>query len=114
MLAPWVGLIALVLSYAFAPFHQLSLGVTIALVLLPIISAFASQPLGITEPAPVIVGFFAILLIAMFRRLTAAKTALSASVSRGELILNRLLFDRDIRDRKAWISQTRTEAGSTD
>lgn len=113
MLAPRVGLIALLFPYLFfAPFRQLSLGVTVALVLLPIISAFASRPLGITEPAPIVACFFAILLIAMLRRLTAPKTPLSNSVSTGELILNRLLFDRDIRDRQAWITQTRSEAES--
>ncbi|MBI2288342.1 MAG: glycerol-3-phosphate acyltransferase [Chloroflexi bacterium] len=69
VLSPKLGVAALVLSYLFAPFHQLSLGVTITLISLP-------------------------------------RTAISASVPTGELIINRLLFDRDIRDRKAWISQS--------
>jgi glycerol-3-phosphate acyltransferase PlsY len=113
MLAPRVGLIALVLPYLFAPFRQLPLGVTITLIILPVISRFLSQPLGVGEPVPVSLGFLAILLIALFRRLTAPKSPLSASVSRGELIINRLLFDRDIRDRKAWLSQTHPDTKPT-
>ena len=106
MLSPWLGLIALVLSYAFAPFRQLSLGVTLALIILPILSWSFSQPLGIEEPLPTTLGFIAILLIALFRRLVAPRSSISASVSTAELIINRLLFDRDIRDRKTWISHT--------
>ncbi|MBI2849490.1 MAG: glycerol-3-phosphate acyltransferase [Chloroflexi bacterium] len=111
VLSPKVGLIALVLSYLFAPFHLLSLGVTISLIILPILSWFLSQPLDIKEPLPVSLGFLAILLLAMFRRLTVPRSPISAAVPTRELVLYRLLFDRDIRDRKAWISQTRTMAG---
>ncbi|MBI4188733.1 MAG: glycerol-3-phosphate acyltransferase [Chloroflexi bacterium] len=110
MLSPKVGLIALVLSYLFAPFHQLSLGVTVALITIPMLSWFLSQPLGIDEPLPITLGFLAILLIAMLRRFTVPRSAISASVPTGELFINRLLFDRDIRDRKAWISRSPADA----
>ena len=112
ILSPWLGLIALVFSYLFAPFRQLSLGVTVTLITLPILSWFLSQPLGIEEPLAITLGFLAILLIALIRRLAAPRSQISASVSTGELIINRLLFDRDIRDRKAWISQIRSEVSS--
>jgi len=115
MLSPRLGLIALVFPYLFfAPFRQLSLGVTLALIILPILSWFLSQPLGIGigERLPITLGFSAILLIVIFRRLSAPRSPISASVSTGELIINRMLFDRDIRDRKTWISQRRFEAGS--
>ncbi|MDD5038965.1 MAG: glycerol-3-phosphate acyltransferase [Dehalococcoidales bacterium] len=105
MLSPWVGLIAPVVSYAFAPFGQLSLGVAIALVSLPIFSWFLSQPLHINEPIPVTLGYLAILVIAMFRRVTAPRTSVTDSITRRELIINRLLFDRDIKDRKAWLDR---------
>ncbi len=114
MLSPKLGLIAIVLAYLFAPFHQLSLGVSIALVSLPILSWFLSQPLGINERLAITLGYLAILLIALFRRLTAPRTSVTASVPSGELFLSRLLFDRDIRDRKAWISQTPSEVSSTE
>jgi glycerol-3-phosphate acyltransferase PlsY len=112
MLAPRVGLFALVFPYLFfAPFRQVSLGVTIALICLPILSWFLSQPMDIKEPVPVTLGFLAILFIALFRRVSVPRSPISASVPTGELIINRLLFDRDIRDRRAWISQTRAESG---
>ncbi|MFC1992083.1 glycerol-3-phosphate acyltransferase [Chloroflexota bacterium] len=111
MLSPWVGLIAIVTTYIFAPFKQLSLGVTVTLISLPLISWFFSQPLGIEKPLPVALAFLIIFLIAMLRRFTAPKSPLSASVPAGELIINRLLFDRDIKDRDAWIHQERQATG---
>jgi glycerol-3-phosphate acyltransferase PlsY len=112
MMAPRVGVIALIVPYLFAPFRQLSLGVTLTLIALPIISWLLSQPLSVGEPVPVALCFLAILLIALFRRFTVARSPISASVPTGELIINRLLFDRDIRDRKAWLNQTRPDARS--
>ncbi len=113
MLAPRVGLIGLILSYLFAPFRQLSLGVFIALIILPILSLTLSQSLGVSEPLSVSLAYLGILLIAVLRRLTAPKTPLGASVSKGELILNRLLFDRDIKDRQAWLNQSHPETKAT-
>ncbi|MFC2020535.1 glycerol-3-phosphate 1-O-acyltransferase PlsY [Chloroflexota bacterium] len=110
MLSPWLGLIALAITYLFAPFKQISLGVTVGLIILPVLSWLLSQPLGIKEPLPITLGFTAILLIALFRRLTVPRSQISASVSTGELIVNRLLFDRDIRDRDTWIHQSRLAA----
>jgi glycerol-3-phosphate acyltransferase PlsY len=77
---------------------------------LPIFSWFLAQPLGIEEPLPVTLGFVAIFLVIVIRRLTAPRTSVTASVPPGELIINRLLFDRDIRDRKAWIRRLPSEA----
>ncbi len=115
MLSPWIGLIALVFPYLFfAPFKQLSLGVTLALIILPIIGWFAGKPLNIAEPLPTSLGLLAIFLIAMLRRLTAPRSPISASVPTLELLTNRLLFDRDIRDRKTWISQKRSQEGTAE
>ena len=113
MLVPKVGLLVLVFSYLFAPFRQLPLGVLIALIMLPILSWALSQPLAIDEPVAVTLGYIGILSIAVFRRLTAPKSQLGASVPRRELIINRLLFDRDIKDREAWLSQTHSETNLT-
>ena len=114
MLSPWLSLIMLVLAYILAPLRQLSLGVFLALVSLPIFSWFLSQPLGIEERLPVTLGFVALFLLGMLKRLIAPRTPLSKSVPPGQLLLNRLLFDRDIRDREAWIRQTRLQAGSAE
>ncbi len=114
MLSPKLGLITLVMSYTLAPLRQLSLGVFVALVSLPFFSWFLSQPLGIEAKLPVTLGFIALALTVLSRRLVAPRTALSESVHPVQLFLNRLLFDRDIRDRKAWVSQTRPEVSSMD
>lgn len=112
MLSWKLGLIVMVISYLFAPIRQLPFGVTLGLASLPVFSWLLSQPLGITERLPITLGFIAIFLLGLSKRLIVPKTPLSESVSRSQLLINRLLFDRDIRDRKAWISQTRPEVGS--
>jgi len=105
ILTPWLALILLAIAFLFFPFRQLALGTTVAMAALPLFSWFFSQPFGIEEPLPVTLGFLAIFLIVLIRRLTTPRTSLSASVPRGQLIINRLLFDRDIRDREAWIKR---------
>ena len=107
MLSPKLGLITLVLAYSLAPLRQLSLGVFLALVSLPIFSWFASQPLDIEERLPITLGLVVLALTGLSRRLIASRTPLSESVSPAQLFINRLLFDRDIRDRKRWVSQKR-------
>jgi glycerol-3-phosphate acyltransferase PlsY len=101
--SPWLAVIVVAFAYAWAPFRQLALGSLGALILLPILSWFLSEPLGIEGTLPLTTGFSAMFLIAVIRRLTAPKTPLTASVSTSQLIINRLLFDRDIREREAWI-----------
>lgn len=102
MLSPWLGLIILVMSYLFAPIRQVALGVFLALVSLPFFSWFLNQPLDIDERLPVTLGFIVLLLMAFFKRLVAPRTELSRSVPLTELVFNRLLFDRDIRDARVW------------
>jgi len=114
ILSPIVGLIILVLAYSFAPFRKLSLGVLIALVSLPILSWFLSQTLGIEERLTITLGYLAILVLAVLKRLTAPRTSVTASVSTGQLLLNRLLLDRDIRDRETWIRRTPLQTGSAE
>ena len=79
----------------------------------PVINWLFSQPLGISEQLPVTLGFLAIFLTTIIRRLTAPRTSLSASVTTRQLLVNRLLFDRDIRDREAWIHRTPPKASLT-
>jgi len=113
MLSPWLAVIGLVLAFGSLPLGYMATGVLFALIIFPIASWFFSQPLGITEPIPVTLGFLAMLLIAIIRRLSAPTTALATTVSRSELLMNRLLFDRDIRDRKEWVSRQPPEATPT-
>jgi len=102
---PWLGLIVLVIAYGMAPFRQLALGTIIAVASLPVFSWFLPQLFGIEKPLPITLGFVAIFLLAVVRRLTAPRTLFTASVTPGQLFVNRLLFDRDIRDRKAWMNR---------
>jgi glycerol-3-phosphate acyltransferase PlsY len=105
ILIPWLALILVAFAFLFYPFRHLALGTTLSMAALPLCSWFFWQPLGIEEPLPVTLGFLAIFLIMLIRRLTAPRTSLSASVPPGQLVINRLLFDRDIRDREAWIKR---------
>jgi len=109
ILVPWLGLIALIIAYSMAPFRQLALGTIIAVASLPIFSWFLPQLFGIEKPLPITLGFVAIFLLAVIRRLTAPRTIFTPSVSRGQLFVNRLLFDRDIRDRDAWVNRRPAE-----
>jgi glycerol-3-phosphate acyltransferase PlsY len=63
----------------------------------PIISCVFYEPLSVT------LAFVAIWLVIVIKRLSAQPSAEAASVSNSQLLLNRLLFDRDIRDRKIWM-----------
>ncbi len=122
ILVPKLMLALVIFGFLWLPFGQLALGAIIAMGLLPVASWFSSapiikwlvgQPLSINERLPVTLGFLAIFLVAVVRRLTAPRTSLTASVSLRELLVNRLLFDRDIRDREAWIQRTPSETSLT-
>ena len=83
---------------------------------LPVLAGIASLPLVswfFSQPLPVTLGFLAIFLIIVIRRLTA-RQPIAVSIGKKELLLNRLLFDRDIRDRKAWIHRAPPEVSSTE
>ena len=81
----------------------------------PVFVGAAALPLiswSFAEPVSVTLGFLAIFLIIAIKRLTAPR--LVNDVSKKQLLLNRLLFDRDIKDRKAWMYRLPPEAGSTE
>jgi glycerol-3-phosphate acyltransferase PlsY len=101
-LVPWETIIAVAICFigAFA-IHNVPLGIGAAVAQAPLVSwiayIFDKEPISMTW------GFLAMFLIMVIRRLTAPKTSATASVSFGQLMVNRLLFDRDIRDREAWL-----------
>ena len=103
ILVPWLAPIVLVIAFSFAFYHQLALGVLLGTISAPVAVWFFSQLLGVADKLPIALGFLAIFLIAVLRRLTAPRTSLTVSVPLRQLLVNRLLFDRDIRDREAWI-----------
>lgn len=83
----------------------------------PIFASIVALPLvswGFGEPQAITLGFLAMFLIIVVKRLVVPRATIAASVSYRELLLNRLLFDRDIRDKKAWIHRAPPEASSTE
>ncbi len=110
--APWLAAALTVLAFLFLPFGLFSVGVLIALVLLPFLAWFFAGTFRIEQSAAVTAGFVAMTVLLLLRRLTAKRTELSGTVSTGELVVNRLLFDRDIRDRKAWVKRSATPSGA--
>jgi len=97
-LVPWeiIGFFILA-GISLLTIRNIPLGTGTGVAAMPLISW------GLGEPLAMILGFLAMFLILIIRRLTVPKTALAASVPASQLLLNRLLFDRDIRDRKAWL-----------
>ena len=76
--------------------------ILIGLVLLPVTSAIAREPLSLT------MGYLAMVLIIIIKRLTAQPSTEKRLTGVGRLFLNRLFFDRDIRDRSAWIHRNQS------
>jgi len=106
-LVPWAFIISLALAAVFIfGLHNLPVGTIAGMAALPLVSWITNEPLAF------ILGFLAMFLLMVIRRLTAPRTSLTASVSTGELLINRLLLDRDIRDKEAWIY--RKPAGSAE
>jgi glycerol-3-phosphate acyltransferase PlsY len=97
-LVPWAFIISLALAAVFIfGLHNLPVGTVAGMAALPLVSWITYEPLAF------ILGFLAMFLLMVIRRLMAPRTSLTASVSTGELLINRLLLDRDIKDKEAWI-----------
>ena len=112
ILMPWGIAVFLALASPTLLVKSSPLPVLAGIAALPLASWFFSQPLGIEEPLPVTLGFLAIFLIIVIRRLTARQT-IAVSIGKKQLLLNRLLFDRDIRDKEAWVHRVPPEASSS-
>jgi glycerol-3-phosphate acyltransferase PlsY len=77
--------------------HRTPVPILIGLVLFPIISAVVKEPLTVT------LGYTAITVIIIFKRLIAQASTEKRTIGMRQLLLNRLLFDRDIRNRSDWM-----------
>jgi glycerol-3-phosphate acyltransferase PlsY len=99
-----IGLIMLIFPYLLAPIKQVSLGVFIVLVALPFLSYFAADPLMVkVENRVAITGGFAVIsAMGLLKRAVATRTELSKNMPLPKVVINRLLFDRDIGDRRLW------------
>ena len=76
--------------------HNVPLGIGAGIAALPLASW------GFGEPLPLTLGYLAMFLILAIRRLTAQHPVRDTSISKNQLLLNRLFFDRDIRSKEAW------------
>ena len=106
---PWEAVAGLTIT-AIGAFvlHSTPLGVGSGVLALPLVSWAVGEPLAMT------LGFLAMFLIMVIKRLAVPRAAIAASLSNRQLLLNRLLFDRDIRDREAWIHRVPHQASSTE
>ena len=68
---------------------------------------FGSFPTAYLAPALVTAGCGALALLTFAKRLLANREPLREPKS--EILLNRLLFDRDVRDREEWIKRVPSE-----
>lgn len=99
LLMPWGIVIFVIMALPTLWLKSSPLPVLAAIAALPIASLVLHQPLALT------LGLLAMFIILVIRRLAVPRADIAASVSTGELLINRLLFDRDIRDGQAWVSR---------
>jgi glycerol-3-phosphate acyltransferase PlsY len=78
-------------------FRRTPVPVLLALIAMPIISAVVKEPLLVN------LGYTAILLIAVLKRLTAQASTEKRQISMIQLLLNRFLYDRDVSNRADWV-----------
>ena len=106
---PWGAIVGLTIT-AIGAFviHNMPLGVGVGVTSLPLVSWAVGEPLTMT------LAFLAMFLIMVIKRLAVPRAAIAASLSNRQILLNRLLFDRDIRDREAWIQRVPEQASSTE
>ena len=115
-ISPLLAIIIVFISYSPAIIRQMAPGVAIALISLPFWSWFAwgwFESSRFVADARTAVTFFLIAAAVMgfAKRLIGPRVELSKDVSGGQLLLNRLVFDRDIRDRNAWIDRQTVKPG---
>jgi glycerol-3-phosphate acyltransferase PlsY len=102
-ITPWATIAFFVIAAAVAAFtHRTPVPILVGMITLPIASALSGEPLSVT------LGFVAMVLIIIDKRLTAQPAMESMNIGMGHLLLNRLLFDRDISDRTAWVHRKHT------
>ena len=97
-----LGIFVFIFPYLFAPIKQVALGVFIALLAFPILSGFLPGLYTDGQRWPITIGLAGITVLALTRRLIAHRSELSKGVPWQEILINRLLFDRDIGDRRIW------------
>jgi glycerol-3-phosphate acyltransferase PlsY len=77
--------------------HRSPVPILLGMLMLPVFSAIFRQDLSVT------MGFLAMTLMVVIKRLTAQPANEARTIGLGRLLWNRLLYDRDIGDRKTWV-----------
>lgn len=98
ILAPIEVAVSVIISLLGAPLRKLALFVLVAIIILP----FLSWYFGLEKA--VIGGEAIIALLVIVKRLEANRRRIRPGVNKWEVLLYRFLYDRDIRNRKAWIA----------
>ncbi len=111
---PKLTLVLLAIVLISISFHQMALFTLICIGLFPVAGFSSGIPavgylvgnsfVG-SEQLTVTLALSAIFMIMVLRRLTAPRSEFAIGLSILSLYTNRLLWDRDIRDRKAWLSR---------
>jgi acyl phosphate:glycerol-3-phosphate acyltransferase len=97
-ITPWASMAFLVAAITVLIFtHRTPIPILVGMVMLPVFSAIFHETLSVT------LGFVAMTLIVIIKRLTAQTATEARNIGMGRLLWNRLLYDRDIGDRKAWV-----------
>jgi glycerol-3-phosphate acyltransferase PlsY len=99
-ISPWPTVIALGCTLGGTAILKSSpIPVLVSVISLPIANWLFGSPLD------VVLAYVAIFLVVILKRLTAQAAPEKRIISRGRLIFNRLVFDRDIADGRAWVQR---------
>lgn len=100
LLVPW-GVIIFLAAAGIGLYiiHNMPLGVGTGILALPVASWVAHEPISMTW------GYLAMSSICVMRRLALRRADIAATLSWRQILVNRLLFDRDIRNREAWVNR---------
>jgi acyl phosphate:glycerol-3-phosphate acyltransferase len=79
--------------------HRTPVPVLFALIAMAVASAIAREPVLLT------IAYASLVVVVIIKRLTAQPNKDIAKGTMGRVYLNRFLFDRDIRDRVAWVQR---------
>lgn len=99
-LAPPVLVTFIIVSLLGWPLHSFPLTVGVAIALTPVASAI------IDGAGPVAAGCLGMALIIFTKRLVTNRIGVPSDYDWRDVLVNRLLFDRDVRDRDQWVQRT--------
>ena len=97
VLSPVALVVFTAVSLLGVALRSVPFAVGLALALTPLAALAAGQS------APIVVGYMAMAAIVLTKRVLTNRIAVPEGLDWKDVLLNRLLFDRDMRDRDAWV-----------